>query len=337
MNEMDKISLKIKLLFVLPTILFGCGRITDKNKEKEVVRPQVSIVLPSTNDSFEELKHGIIDVLDGTFKIQYFSAEGDATKFETVIQSSLLNSPKYLVTVGTQITSTAFGAKFKDQLPTVIAGAISSPEAIEELVNVGIEPPRNSQVAIVSDNPRESIYLLFSQAILDFLPDVKKVGILYNPAEINSKETAFNIIKSLNNNNLTVIEGVINDAEDIEKVTDRLILKGSQAIIIPHDKKAVSKASSIVKKCDSKNIPVLSLDDGTVKKAGVSIGISVNYRIIGELIGHTILKIEDNETKASEMPIATVESAKIYINKKKIDDFGIKIPESLIKYLEIIK
>ena len=40
----------------------------------------------------------------------------------------------------------------------------------------------------------------------------------------------------------------------IEKVTDMLLLKGSEAIIIPHDKNAVTKASSIVKKCDERKI-----------------------------------------------------------------------------------
>lgn len=332
MKNIIRLSTSILLLIFVVSCNSG-----GQKKQTTETQPKVSIVFPVTIDAFEQLNQGVKDVTGDKFEIQSYSAEGDASKFETAIQSALLSKPDYLVTIGTQITNTAFGAKFKNDLPTVIAGAISSPELVDALVSVGLEPKRKSEVAIISDSPKESIYKLFSKALKAFLPNAKKVGIIYNQAEVNSKGTSDKIVAELRKNEIQVVDGVINNSEDIEKVTDMLLLKGCEAIIIPHDKNAVTKASSIVKKCDEKNIPVFSLDDGTVKKDGVSIGISVNYKIIGNLIGQSLLKIYNKETNASDMPIVSVENAKIYVSIKKINALGIKQPESLNSLIESVK
>ena len=325
-------------IIILCSIFFAsCNTGGQKNQSKELTKPKISIVFPVTIDAFEQLKKGISDATGDKFEIQSYSAEADPSKFETVIQSALLNKPDYLVTIGTQLTNTALGAKFKNDLPVVIAGAISSPELVDALLSVGIEPKRKSEVAIVSDSPKENIYELFDKTIKSFLPKVKRVGIIFNPGEVNSKGTSDKIVEALKKSGIEVIEGVINSADDIENVTDGLLLQGAEAIIIPHDKNAVTKASAIVKKCDEKRIPVISLDDGTVKKDGVCIGVSVNYRIIGNLIGQLLLKIENKEIKASDMPIVAVEHAKIYINTKRINALGIKYPEALTPLIENVK
>lgn len=328
------VNLSVSILLLIFFVSCNSG---GQKKQTDKAKPKVSIVFPVTIDAFQQLKQGVKDATGDKFEIQTYSAEGDPSKFETAIQSALLNNPNYLVTIGTQMTNTAFGAKFKNKLPIVIAGAISSPELVDALITVGIEPKRKSEVAIISDSPKESIYELFSKTLNSFLPNTKKVGIIYNPAEVNSKGTADKIIAELNKNGVQVIDGVINNSEDIEKVTEMLLLKGCEAIIIPHDKNAVTKAFSIVKKCDEKNIPVFSLDDGTVKKDGVSIGISVNYRIIGNLIGQSLLKIDSKEANASDLPIVSVTNAKIYVNTKKIDALGIKQPEALNSLIENVK
>ncbi len=332
MKNIIKLSTSILLLIFAVSCTSG-----GQKKQPLDTKPKVSIVFPVTIDAFEQLKQGVKDVVGDKFELQSYSAEGDPSKFETAIQSALLSKPTYLVTIGTQMTNTAFGAKFKNDLPIVIAGAISSPELVDALVSVGLEPKRKSEVAVISDSPKESIYELFFKAFNLFLPNAKKVGIIYNPAEVNSKGTADKTIAELNKHGLKVIDGVINNAEDIEKVTDMLLLKGCEAIIIPHDKNAVTKASSIVKKCDEKLVPVFSLDDGTVKKDGVCIGISVNYAIIGNLIGESLLRIDSKGANASDMPIISVESAKIYVNTKKIDFLGIKQPKELNPLIESVK
>ncbi|MHB8336129.1 MAG: ABC transporter substrate-binding protein [Ignavibacteriaceae bacterium] len=332
-----KTFFNITIIFIVCCVLSSCSNKKNSNPNPNPnIHRNVSIVFPVTIEAFRQLEKGYESVCKNTFNTRYFSAEGDPDKFETVIQSALLTNPDYLVTVGTQITNTAFGPKFKNDLPTVVASAISSPEKVNALVDVGIEPKRKLPVAIILDSPKEDIYKLFAETLHAFLPKINRVGILYNTSEINSKETATEIKKNLSELNIQTIDGVINNSDDVEKVTDYLLLKDVKAIIIPLDKNAVTKASSIVKKCFSKNIPVFSLDDGTVKEDGVSVGISVDYKIIGKLIGETILKISNGNIKAEDMPIIQPKKGQIYVNIKSLKKLNISIPTQLnnliIKY-----
>jgi putative tryptophan/tyrosine transport system substrate-binding protein len=333
---MKKLKTLLQVLSIFIVMLpFQFCKSTD-NKGEEVSKPKIAVVIPVTIDAFDQLIAGLKEKIANRFEIQLFSAESDVARFETIIQSALLLKPDYLITIGTQLTNSAFGPKFERSLPIVVAGAISDPYLVNALIKAGIAPPRNSPVAIVSDSPKENIYELFGKAIKSFFPNIKKVGILYNPSEINSKGTTDNITDVLSKNSIHVIKGVINSLEDVEKVTNRLLLDKVDAIIIPHDKYAVTKATSIVKICDKIGIPVLSLDDGTVKKDGVSIGISVNYRDVGSMIAETILKIEDKQAKAENIPVASLANAKIYINAGKVATLGIRLPANLdqliIKY-----
>jgi putative tryptophan/tyrosine transport system substrate-binding protein len=299
---------------------------------KQSNKQRVSVIFPVTIDAFEDLKDGIQKTCGDSVTISFFSAEGDPSKFETAIQNGLLKNPDYLVTIGTQITNIAFAPKFQPQLKTVIAGAISSPELVDALVSIGLNPKRSKPVAIISDSPKQDIYELLSNTFISTFPNVKKVGIIYNPSEVNSKGTATKTIKSLFSKGINVVESIINTPEDIEKNIDKLIYSGVGAVIIPHDKNAVTKAAVIVKKCNEAKIPVLSLDDGTVKKGGVAIGISVNYGIVGNMIGESILEIKNNKIKAEDMPIKMINSAGIYLNSKALNTLGITIPKNIDKF-----
>jgi putative tryptophan/tyrosine transport system substrate-binding protein len=307
---------KIIILSIALISLFSCT--SNKKSSKEI-----AIVFPVTIDAFEQLKDGFRTAISDKFDYRFYSAEGDPAKFETVIQSALLNNPEYLVTVGTQMTNTAFSPKFESRLNTVIASAISSPEKVDALIRVGIAPPRSKSVAIISDSPKEDEYTLLNKLIQTTLPEVRKVGVIFNNAEINSKYTAGRVKESLRSINIEVVEGIITGLDDVEKIINKLLLDKVNAVLIPHDKYAVTKARAIVKKCLEKNIPVLSLDDGTVKRDGVAIGVSVNYEKIGRQIAETIIQIANDSVKANLLPVIQSDKASIYINQESIKALGI--------------
>jgi len=331
MKKINAIRL-IARLFLLSVFFISCN----SNRGEKTNRKVIAIVIPVTIDAFDELISGVKDRIDSNFLVKVYSAEADPGKFETVVQSALLTNPDYLITVGTQITNTAFGPRFEKKLPVVIAGAISDASKVEALVKINVTPPRTAAVAIVSDNPKESIYDLFYKTFSTIMPQTKSVGILYNPSEINSKIGVDQLTEILTANSIKVKKGTISSLEDVEKVANALLIDKIGAIIIPHDKFAVTKASSIVKICDQKGIPVFSLDQGTVHKDGVVIGVSVNYRDVGNMIGETIMKIENKREKAEDIPLVSMNKASVYINTAKAKTLGIAIPAEVnnkaIKY-----
>jgi putative ABC transport system substrate-binding protein len=311
---------------LLATFFIGCWQSPRSNNKKETV----VIVIPVTIDAFDRLEAGVKNKLQGhDIDIKVYSAEGDPSKFETVIKSAILSKPDYLVTVGTQLTNTAFGPQFKNQLPVVIAAAISDPKIVDSLVSVGVDPPRSKPVAIISDTPKEDSSGLLVKTIISIKPDVKKVGVLYNLSELNSKATAEGVINAVESNGITAIKGILTGPEDVSRVTRDLLLKGAQVMIIPLDKYAVAKAATVVELAKGSNVPTVSLDDGTVQKSGVLAAVSVDYRIIGEEVGSTITDITQGKAKAQDLPVIRLEKASIYVNESAARDLKITIsPET---------
>ena len=330
--------LKLAAVLVLAVSWLACDPASTERKSEPNVRKSIAIVVPVSIDAFERLQDGTKNVLKPLdMDLKVLSAEGDPSKFESVIKTSLLSHPDYLVTVGTQLTNTAFGPQFNGQLPITIAAAISDPKLVDGLVSVGLDPPRSQAVAIISDTPKEDNNALLAKTIQSFTGSNIKVGVLYNLSEINSKATAEGIIQALEQNNISVIRGVITGPDDVSKVTTNLLLRGAKAIVIPHDKYAVEKAATITQMARSKGIPTFSLDDGTVTKSGVMVAVSVDYRVIGEQIGQTIRDLSQGKTTAQSLPIVRLDRASVYLNETVAQQLGVTVPAEVRNSAVLIK
>jgi putative tryptophan/tyrosine transport system substrate-binding protein len=329
MNKSKLMSFLLGLMTALSLIVLNAcnNNIASINDTKSV-----AMVFPVTVDAFEQFRLEAQKVFtNNSVKFDWFSAEGDASKFNPSIQAALLKKPKIIVTVGTQVTNTAFGPQFNQDLPIVVASAISAPNKVDSLVNVGLEPPRKKKLAIISDSPKQDIYKQSAELINSIVKGSKKVGIIYNNSEINSKNTALSIAKEVENLKMSVIPGIITGQNDVEQVTKSLLLKGASIIVIPHDKAAVTKARTIVKLGLENNpkIPTFSLDDGTVKD-GVAIGISVNYGLLGKTTAEKCVSILAGEDPAA-MPIYLQERANVYLNRNSLKELGIAIDSKYSK------
>lgn len=188
----------------------------------------VSIVFPVMVDAFTDFKNEFEDELRADkVKISTFSAEGAPDRFAPSIKAGLFEKPDVLVTVGTQITNAAFATQFAADLPKVIASSISAPEKAESLVRIGLEPPRKLPVAIVSDSPKNNVYQLGVEAIESVLgPGKKKIGVLFNEGEINSKNTAAQLTNPLAKAGHQIIPATLTGPADLERACTALIVKG---------------------------------------------------------------------------------------------------------------
>ncbi|MCG8407968.1 MAG: hypothetical protein MI923_22445 [Phycisphaerales bacterium] len=305
------------------------------NKDTQVQRKhKVAIVFPVTIDAFERFRMDFEKQLDNAnVSSAVLSAEGDPSKFDSVIEQALRVKPDILVAIGTQLTNTAFGPQFRERLPKVVASCISAPRKVESLTSIGLTPPRKAAVAIVSDNPDRNIYLQSAQIIAKAIGTKQIIGILYNEGEINSKSTALSLKSALTSQGLKTVPGLVSGPNDVAPVTESLLLRGSSCIVIPHDKAATTEASAIVKICNEfrdKPVVVFALDDGTVRKNGAAIGVSVSYSQLGQMTADTCLRILNGDDPA-KMPITTQKEARVYVNKTSLQKCGISLDAEFLK------
>lgn len=263
----------------------------------------------------------------------HLSAEGDPSKFQTVLKAAILKKPDVIITFGTQLTDTALGPQFRANLPPLVGSALSAPEEVPNLASVGVDPPRKAKVAVISDSPREDIYAQSAAVLSSLLPrDQQHIGILYNESEINSRTMAESLRRAFEATGKTVHPGIVSGAQDVDKVAKALILKGCGALVLPHDKYVLPQAGAIVKLAITDRaeepIMVFSLDDGVVRDSGVPVSVSVNYSALGTMSAETCLDILAGDDP-SQMPVQAPQRAAVYVNEDALARAGVALPVSL--------
>jgi putative tryptophan/tyrosine transport system substrate-binding protein len=321
------------LAALLLLLLGGCGRsdrTTSAPRQENVTRPTVALVFPVTVDAFVEFRtEAETEVKAAGADFAWFSAEGDPSRFQTAVKAALMRHPAILVAVGSQVSQTALNPQLADSLPKVVASCINAPDKVEALVNVGITPPRKRSVAIISDSPKRDIYVDSAQLIKEVVPAARKLAILYNNAEINSKNTAQSLAAEVKKLGMEVLDGIIFGESDVEKVTRNLLLSGADVLVIPHDKFAIKKAPMVVKLAGEvtgrRPVPVFSLDNGTVRKDGAAFGMSVSYGRLGKITGRLCARILKGENPA-EMPVIAEDHGVACFNALAMERCGLTIP-----------
>lgn len=309
---MKKITLALLLVAV---VLTGFYYFSSESKER--VGEEISsipVVYPVTVDALQKVGEGISN--QGIL-IQEISAEGEASRFSTVVDAAVAKKAVAIVTVGTQITNTVLGQKYDGRRPPIVAAAISDPSKLDI--------PEGLNISVISDNPKSTpdalVYISKRMNI-----NTSIVGIITNKSEVNSVSTAKVIEDAYKAEGAEVVYGYINSAADIVPVSKKLLNKGVTVIAIPHDKYAVGNASIIVKVAmeNTPPIPVISLDDGTVEKHGVLLGVSADYKMVGSAAASEIKNILKGEL-TNGVNIIYPDITNIVINSSSAKKLGLKV------------
>lgn len=303
-----------------------------KTNADSVVVTKVAMVIPATLQAFSEIETGLKKVCtQPNYSVEVKSAEGDPSKFGTAVNDALKLEPDYFVAIGSQIVTTALSERNKEKMPATIAGSISVPTAVPELVNIGIDPPRIFPLNIVSQVPQSS-YKKVVDILFEIKPSIKKIGVIYNESEMNSNNMRIVFEKLITETGAKPLLGAVTSPEDVSKITKKLIRNGAEAIIIPHDKSATAKASTVAKLCNSKNVLTASLDDGIIKD-GIMFAVSVPYVEVGNLIGKIIVDATENNVDLKQMPMIEIDESdlRIFVNSKIMEGKGITLTEEKVK------
>lgn len=311
---MKKLGWLIVAVVLVVTAVLYIERSAKDEQKKLVVA-----VFPVTVDAFVQFQNRAEKTLakEGVEFVS-FSAEGDATRFLSVLDLAMKREPDVLIIVGTQLTNIGLSARYSNREVPIIASCISDPEKVDALKKIGINPPRKRSVAILTDMPKVDAYSQSATAITTAIPGISKVGILFNKSEINSQNTAKSLAEPLRQLGITVLDGVISSEGDVVRVASTLIRNGAQLLVIPHDKYVIKQAAALSKmgKESTPKVPIFALDDGTVRKDGAAFGVSVDYGLIGAITAENALNILNGTLNAKDVAVIQQDQATLVINPK---------------------
>ena len=321
--------MKKKLLggLALALLLAGCGNSGDSDKEKTddgKKTYKIGIIQQMEHPALDSAREGLEKYLkgksDAKFEITVKNAQGDNGTADTIAKQFVSDDVDLIYSIATNASQAAVNATGGTDIPVVFNAVTDGVEA--KLVTSNEKPGGN--VTGVSDAAPLEKQL---EMIREFLPEAKKIGMIYNIGEVNGKLQVKQVEKLASKYNFKIVKKGVSATTEIATAAEQLA-GDVDCIYNITDNMVVSATASITDKANAKNIPVFAAEDGQLK-AGLLASESISYEKLGEQAGSVAYDILVNGKKAGDIPVETAKDTTLYINKKVAEQLGIKIPDSL--------
>ena len=160
--------------------------------------------------------------------------------------------------------------------------------------------------------------------IVEWMPEAKKVGLLYCSAEANSQYQVDEVQKYLEAKGVTATQYAFSDSNDLSSVCQKAADE-NDALYVPTDNTVAANTGIVDGICRPAKKPVFAGEEGICAGCGVAT-LSISYYDLGYTTGEMAVKILKGEADVSTMPIEYTDVTKKY-NKAVCDDLGLTAPE----------
>lgn len=255
-------------------------------------------------------------------KVKYQSAQGNTGTAAQIARQFIGEKPDAIVAIGTPSAQAVVAAT--KSIPVVFS-AITDPIAAQL---VKAKEPSGTNVTGVSD-------VLELQPQIDLIkkvvPNVKKVGVVYNPGEANSAVVVKQLKEMLATQHIELVEASAPRSVDVSSAARSLIGK-VDAIYTTTDNNVVSAYEALVKVGNEADIPLIASDTSSVERGAIA-ALGLNYFNIGEQSGAIVSRIFKGENPGT-IAFETSKNLSLHINKKAAAEQSVTLSEELIKSAE---
>ena len=247
-------------------------------------------------------------------QIHFQSAQGNVSTAAQIARKFVGDSPDVIVAISTPSAQTVVAAT--NTIP-VVYSAVGDPVAAKLVP--GWEASGTNVTGISDMVPADKQLSLIHQV----LPQVKRIGIIYNPGEANSVAFLAMLKKAISGGGYELVEAPSPRTVDVTTAAKSLVGK-VDLIFAPTDNTVASAFAGIAKVAEDAKIPLFAGDSEMVKK-GAAFGMAVNYMDIGRQTGRVVVRILKGEAPG-KIASATSDKLETYVNAAAADRQGFKIP-----------
>ncbi len=328
------------ILCSLLLLLAACGSGTNetngnnsdsgKGEEKTV---KVGIIQLVEHPSLDGAREGFVAALKDAgyeegknLEIDYQNAQGDVNNNMSIAQNFVADDKDVILAIATS-SAQAVAQATKD-IP-ILFTAITDPlgaSLVESLEKPG------GNVTGTSDTHPEAIKKTIG-AIKEFVPEAKKVGIIYNSGEPNSVVNVQKAKEAIEALGLEAVETTVTASSEVKQAAESLIGR-ADVFYIPKDNMVVSALESVITVANEKKIPTF-VGEGDSVKRGTFASYGFEYHDLGYTTGKMAVEILKGKNP-SEIPVGFPENLELFINKKVAEQEGITLTEEMLKDARIV-
>lgn len=316
---------------LLSAVLFGCGgdkAPTEQKTETPAATADaktVAITAIVEHPSLDAVRKGAIEALaqegykEGqNLTVNFQSAQGNMGTAGQIAKQFAADNPDAIIAIATPSAQAVVSAT--TTVPVVFSAVTEPVEAklVSKLDGSGKNVTGASDVL-----PLEPQVVL----IKELLPNVKNIGFVYSPGEVNSTVTLKNLKAIAQTQGVTIVEAPAQKSSDIAMAAQSLAGK-VDVIYTSTDNNVVNAYEALAKVAKEGKIPLVSSDPGVIER-GASVVLGVNYHQLGIETGKITARIFKGE-KAGDIPVYSASELDLFVNKKNASEQGLTVPQSIL-------
>ncbi len=333
----------LAIAFALSLSFVGCGdssanesagstdQINNEASEQEHSdndeKLKISIAQFAEHGSLDNCREGFIDGLkeegfeEGkNIEIEYQNAQADMGAANQIAQNFVNDKADLICAIATPMAQACYNAADGTDIP-VIYTAVTDPVAAE-LSNENKLSEKNATGT--SDKLPVEQQLKMIRA---FMPEAKKIGILYSTSEVNSETAIEQYKEKAGEYGFEIVESGVNQSADIPMAAADIASK-VDCITNLTDNTIVSNLAVVLDAAEKASIPVFGSEIEQVKNGCVA-AAGLDYIELGKLTGKMAASVLKNEKKANEIEYEVISQSNVYINSQALDKFNLSVPDDM--------
>ncbi|MGE4293657.1 MAG: ABC transporter substrate-binding protein [Desulfovibrio sp.] len=325
-------------------LLAGCGSDAAKEQDSETKtpeQPQTSEQVQAAPDPAEKapykisisqiVEHPSLDAMRQGFKDR-FAEKGVPAIFTDHIAQ------------GDMATNSQIGKQIKGEEPDLVL-AITTPsaqavvQAIDDrpIVFTGVTDPVSAKIVASLKQPGANVTGMTDMSPMDkhveliraFLPEIKKLGVIYNAGETNSVVLVEVLKSQCAPLGIEVVEATIDNSSGVYQAAKSLVGR-CEAVYVPVDNTVVSALESAIKVCEESKLPLFTGDTDSVARGSIA-ALAVDYYKMGVQTADMAIRILVDGANPAETPVEYIRDLSLHVNKKAAAAMGVTIPEAVLE------
>jgi putative ABC transport system substrate-binding protein len=315
------------LRFKLPArlLLAGFAALALISPSAWAQQKSVAVTAIVEHPALDAIRDGVREVLteagyeDGkNLRWQYQSAQGNTSIAAQIARKFIGDKPDVIVAVSTPSAQ------------TVVAGTKTIPVVFSAVTDpVAAKLTSSWEATGTNVTGLSDVVELGPQIDLIFriVPDAKRVGMVYNPAEANSVAVVKSLQELLAQRGMTLVTAAAPRSVDVGSAARSLAGK-VDVIYTNTDNNVVSAYEALAKVGQDAKIPLIA-SDATIVARGAVAGLGVDYKELGRQTGRIVLRILNGE-KPGDIKPQISDKIQLYVNPAAAQRQGVTLSQELL-------
>jgi len=290
---------------------------------------KVSIVTMSDTPQLVEVRDGVLEGLKNhgyaegrNVSIDFKSAQGNFATAQQIVRQFIGDRPDVIVTITTP-ASQAAAAATRD-IPIVFT-TVTDP--LKARLVPSLRHPGGNATGISDLVPAER-QLDLVKAIL---PDLKTLGLLYDPSLPNAQSTVESIKAIAPSMGFTTTEAPAMGLNNVASA-GRSLVGRVDAIFVPNDTTVYAVFEAVVKICQDAKVPLFSAERRSVERGAIGT-VGFDFREMGVRTADVVDKVLTG-TRPGDIDVELMDEVPnalgLYVNKGAAEKMGVTIPSEIM-------